>query len=75
MTQDFHFKENKSETAFLAVEEMLNHFAQVPYVLWSLSLEIPLFLGVNLLSTFPPPSITPCATPEIFPFVFGSNQN
>ena len=30
MTQDLDFKENLSETAFLALKEMLSHLAQVP---------------------------------------------
>ena len=29
MTQDSDFKENMSETAFLALKEMLSHLAQV----------------------------------------------
>ena len=30
MTQDLNFKENVSETSFLALKEMLSHFTQAP---------------------------------------------
>ena len=69
MTQDVDFKENMSETAFFPLKEMLSHFAQVPQVLWSLPCckEIPFYIPSSLLLIL--------CCPEIFPFLFGNNQN